>query len=144
MARLTGQIMGKPKGRIGDVVFKSLYGQTLIASAPTSFRSPMDEASITRRSKFRFVVKLSSAIIRLLSVKVFWKKSAPVGLSGFSYLCSSAYGKLKENNDISGVKLIEKPAFVCPNPEVTLNPSSVKVDMEALGEAAQHLPAVAG
>lgn len=133
MARLTGQIMGKPKGKIGDIVFKSLYGATLIVSAPTSFRPPMDEASITRRTKFRFVVKLSSAIIRLLSVKLLWKSSVPSGKSGYSCLLSSAYKRLRDGLDISGIKLIEKAGFVAANPAVTLNPSSIKVDLDALG-----------
>ncbi|MGE5457839.1 MAG: hypothetical protein ACM3RX_05755 [Methanococcaceae archaeon] len=133
MARLKGQIMGKPKGKVGDIVFKSLYGNTLIVSAPTSFRAPMDEASVTRRTKFRFVVKLSAAIIRLLSVKILWKKSVPAGQSGYSYLLSNAYRRVGADLDISAVKLINKPQFVCSNPAVVVNANSIKVDMDALG-----------
>lgn len=142
MARLTGQIIGRPKGKVGDLVFKSLYGNTLIVSAPTSFRTPMDEASITRRSKFRFVVKLSSAIIRCLSIKVLWKKSIKDGKPAFGKLFSAAYDKVKADLDISGVRLFNNPGFLVNNPEVTINPSSIKVDMEALGATADVNPTV--
>ncbi|MGE5457565.1 MAG: hypothetical protein ACM3RX_04360 [Methanococcaceae archaeon] len=140
MARLTGQIIGRPKGKVGDLVFKSLYGNTLIVSAPTSFRTPMDEASVTRRSKFRFVVKLSSAIIRLLSIKLLWKKSIKDGKPAFGKLFSSAYSKVKADLDISAVHLFNDPGFILNNPAVTINPSGIKLDMDALGATADVDP----
>lgn len=133
MAYLKNKLLGIPQGRVGDLIFKSLHGSTLIASPAASFRTPMDEASVGRRSKFRFVIKMSSAIVKLLSIKVLLKKNMANGKSAFNNVISSSYDKIGSNNDISKVKLLEKIAFIAPNPEVTLNPSSIKFDIEALG-----------
>lgn len=136
MAFLRNKVLGMPTGKVGDLIFKSLHGSTLIASPASSFRTPMDEASVTRRSKFRFVVKLSSAIIKLLSIKVLLKKNVINGKSAFNNIVSSAYDRVSGNNDISKVKLLEKIGFVVPNPAVTMNPTSIKIDTDALGDSA--------
>jgi hypothetical protein len=142
MSFLKGKILGSPSGRTGDIVFKSLNHQTIICSAPTTFRTPTDPASVARRSHFRLVIKLSAAIIKLLSIKVLWKKTAPAGQSVFNQLIQKNYPKVNATGDISQAVLCSSPGFVMSGPEVVISASGVTLSADPLGNNSPVKPAV--
>ena len=62
MAELDKSVIGKLRGRIGDVVFRQRNGKVFVSQRPKSFMPGTDEKSVERRSKFAFCAKLSKAI----------------------------------------------------------------------------------
>lgn len=75
MARLDKKNLGNVKGKVGDLVFRNLFGNTYIASAPVKYTTPMDEVSVKNRNKFSFFQALSSAVGQIYWFKQIWKNS---------------------------------------------------------------------
>jgi hypothetical protein len=133
MSFLHKKVLGAPSGKTGDLVFKSLNNQTVIATAPESYSTPMDTASVTRRTKFRLVVKLSAAIIKLISIKLLWKKAAASGKSAFSEVVKETYKHVNDAASFTAAVLTKDAGFVLSGPEVVVSASSVVLSGDPLG-----------
>jgi len=135
MAFLKRRTLGAPVGKLGDQIFKSLHQETIIASVPLSFHTPMDSGSIARRTKFRFMIKLSSAIFRLISVKIFWKRVLPAGKAVCTQIFKSNYDRVDSNLNLSAVMLTQLPSFGVANTEINISADKVTISADALGAA---------
>jgi hypothetical protein len=136
MASLNKEILGKVKGSLGDVTFRQRNGKTFVSARPSSFVPGTDENSKARREKFSMVIKLAQSIYSVRSLKEIWSEYAPQGASVFNYITQTNYPMMNADGLTSLVKLVPSLGFNVGNPVVTLGPEEVKVNLDALGNAA--------
>jgi hypothetical protein len=72
MAILNKSVLGKVSGALGDLVFRQTKGGNIIAVRPKSFMPGVDQESADRREKFRFSVKLASALNKIPEIYQIW------------------------------------------------------------------------
>lgn len=125
--------LGRIKGTIGNLVFRNVKNLNTISSIPASFNTPEDAASQSRRTKFRFVVKLSAAIIKLFSLHFLWTRTVPVGNRCLNKVFMTNYGSVSDTLDISNVMLCENPAVIITNPEINIQSTNVQVVVAPIG-----------
>jgi len=77
MARLINPTLGGVKGKIGNLVFRNMYGKTFIYSRPVKYTPSSDPASINRRKKFALVASFTKCVNSVFSIKSIWKSAFP-------------------------------------------------------------------
>ncbi len=88
MAQLNKSPLGKVQGSLGDMAFRQKKGGTnVIAMRPKKpYTPPQDQASIDRRSRFKFSAKLAQSIISIPELAAVWQPVTPAGMSPFNYI----------------------------------------------------------
>ena len=133
MATFNKQILGKVQGALGEVTFRQRNGKTYLSTRPGSFTPGSDENSVARREKFSLSIKLASAINSVPLLKSIWDKNTPADVTTFNHIMRTNYAMIG-SGDLSGlVKLIPSMGFNAAHPIVTLGPSGIKVNLDALG-----------
>ena len=91
MAKLTKAVLGRVSGRLGDITFRQRNGSNYMATSPSSFATPMDDASVTRRDRFAFSCKLAANIISLPHLKLLWGAEVVDGISVYNTIIRTNY-----------------------------------------------------
>jgi len=134
MSIVKKRIIGVLSGKVHDLVFRSKKNISYVASAPAHYSAPQDASSVLRRSKFGLVVKLSSAINKLLSLKLFWKRSSSEeNFSIFNKILKTNYKNMKNNLSLADAELVQESDFIVTNPEINILANSVTVSIDPLG-----------
>ncbi|MFZ1081018.1 MAG: hypothetical protein WAO19_03745 [Candidatus Kryptoniota bacterium] len=144
MAQLNKSPLGKVQGKLGDMAFRQRKGGTnVIAMRPKKpYIPPEDQASIDRRSRFKFSAKLAQSIISVPELDSIWQPVTPQGMSAFNYIIQKSVSLVNPGSvtDLTAIT----PGFgfniVCTSQNISLdltgaNPSSVA--LASLGAAAE-------
>ena len=91
MAKLTKAVLGRVSGRLGDITFRQRNGSNYLATSPSSFATPMDTASVTRRDRFAFSCKLAANIISIPYLKLLWGAEVVDGISAYNTIIQTNY-----------------------------------------------------
>ena len=133
MAKLNKTILGKVSGSLGDITFRQLNGKNYLATRPGSFVPGKDPASVERREKFAFSIQLAKSINGISDLKSVWSAAAAPGISAFNQIMRTNYPMISAN-DISGpIRLTPSLGFNATNPAITLGPSEVTANIDAIG-----------
>lgn len=136
MAQINKTILGKVRGTIGDITFRLRDGKSILSARPASFMPGRDPASIARRQKFALAVKLSQAINSVSELKPLWTSEAARGSSAFNRIMHTNY-PMTSATGLSGLpRLTPSLGFTVSNPVVTLGPTDIKVNTNAIGDLA--------
>jgi len=136
MAKLNKAILGKVSGALGDITFRQRNGKNFLSTRPGSFVPGKDPASVARREKFALTIQLSRAINSISELKSVWSSVAAPGISGYNQMIRANYPMISAT-DISGlIKLAPSLGFNVTNPAVTLGPSEVTANTDAIGNLA--------
>ncbi len=142
MARFNKQILGQVQGALGDVTFRKRNGKVFISTKPGSFTPGTDENSVARRAKFSVSIRLASAINSIPILKNIWEKNTPDGVSAFNHIMRTNYAMIGSGGLLSSlVRLTPLLGFNVNNPVAELGPTSIKVNLEAIGSTAGIDPA---
>lgn len=133
MARLKKQIIGKLSGKFGDIVFRNTRRTNYIAARPSSFNLPMDEGSITRRSKFAISGKYSSLILSIPELKYFWSNETPDKVNIFNYLVKTFYPFVDSKGLTENVSLTPAMGFIVQPITIEINNEVINVTIKAIG-----------
>jgi hypothetical protein len=95
MAEIKNGILGKISGTVGSVTGRIRKGKNILASKPSSYTPPMDNASINRRGKFKCDVLFSKAVVRLPDLKYTWDQQITGDMSAFNLVTQTNYKLLK-------------------------------------------------
>lgn len=124
--------LGKIRGRIGNLVFKDFENTNLISAAPTGYNVPTDPASVSRRTRFSFVIKLSAALLKL-SVRFFWKRSLPAGNRILTRMFRINFPLITDSLNLNGIYLTIKPDFKTVTPELNISNGLIQAVVGPLG-----------
>ena len=102
MAINNKQVLGNPKGRIGNVVYRNVKGKTVISEYVANIKISNSKNSVLNRTKFGVCTDFAVAASSINSINKVWKYSNAPGRSAYTKL-------IKEN-----IKLVEdsKPSSV--------------------------------
>lgn len=133
MAKLTQKILGKVSGSLGDLTFRQRNGKNYLASRPESFIPGTDEASITRREKFGFSVKLASLINSDDRLKSIWSKQTPQGKYSYNYIVQMNYPTITANSVTNSTKLVPNNGFYTSVSSLNFNSNNIELVINPLG-----------
>ena len=136
MAKLNKTILGKVSGALGDITFRQRNGKNFLSTRPGSFVPGQDPASVARRQKFALSIQLAKAINSISELKSVWSSVATPGTSAYNQMMRANYPMISPT-DISGlIKLVPSLGFNVTNPTVTLGPSEITANTDAIGNLA--------
>jgi len=92
MGTLLNPIFGKPRGKVGDLVFRNVHGKTIISRKPSArSKSSFSPAEIAKQKMFGINCKLSKCINQIDVFKVFWQKAANGKMNTFNAIAKANY-----------------------------------------------------
>jgi len=133
MANLIKSVLGRPTGAVGDIVFRQMDGKTIVATRPGSFMPGIDEASVDRRSKFRFAVKLASAANGMDDIREIWDQNVDAG-SPFQNLVKTNYPYVDADGLPGSYKLTPAGGFGTSTSLITVSPVAIEAELNPLGD----------
>ncbi len=121
MAINNKQVLGKPKGRIGDVVYRNVNGKTVMSEYVANIKISKSKDCVHNRTRFGICTAFAVAASSINPINVIWKNSSAPG--------RSAYTKLIKAN----IKLVDdkKPtplASITPHDGIALSLINVIVN----------------
>ncbi len=102
MAFIVKNVLGKPTGKVGDIVFRYVNRKVIFYAHIGSNKISNSEACVNNRANFSSVLRFASTVNRIPELKQIWSNSEFSG--------ENAYRKIISAN----LKLIA-PQFVSPN-----------------------------
>lgn len=129
MAKLKKEILGKVSGAVGDVLFRTVNGKTVVGTKPSSFTPGNDQASLERRGRFSMANKLARHIHSIYQLRTLWKDITPAGLSSFNMIVRTNYYNVTHNTVTDKVKLIPDIGFNVTVNSLTINDNSFQLSL---------------
>ncbi len=133
MAQLNKSPLGKVQGSLGDMAFRQKKGGTnVIAMRPKKpYTPPQDQASIDRRSRFKFSAKLAQSIISVPELAAVWQPVTPAGMSTFNYI-------IQKNDPLVGPGSVAAATAIVPATGFAIN-STQSITFVADGSTAPSI-----
>lgn len=91
MATVTKTVLGRVSGMVGNIVYRQFNGKTIASIRSGTYTLPMDNASVTRRAMFAFLMKYASAISSVPLLKSCWAYRQDKGNDTFNRIVSTNY-----------------------------------------------------
>ena len=104
MAKIKNFWLQGASGRVGDIVYKTINGNTYACSRP-HFAKSNDPATLRRREKFALTVKLAKCINSIPDLKYFWNKARNGKMSTHNLITKFNYDCVSHNEIIFVPKL---------------------------------------
>lgn len=137
MGKLEKQVLGKIRGKVGDVFFRITNGQAIVSACPTKRELSNDPAAIKRRTQFGIAVKLSHAINYLSQLKHFWKAfnsgSEDAHRSAFNKIVKENYSRVSDTDVLATASLVPELGFEISASDITLSNSAISVELDPIG-----------
>ncbi len=137
MANISNELTGRASGKVGNLVYRITNGITSLCSAPLKQKPATDPAVISRRNKFRTVLRLASSMNRIAPLKTLWKNTEVYGvkatLSAFSRMIKKNYPYVSEYGLLDGVYLGPSFGFNITTTDVSLSDSAIDVAIDPIG-----------
>ncbi len=135
MAELSGSILGRLSGSIGDITFLRRNGKVFIRRRSKSFVPGHDQESVNRRSRFSLAGKLARAIYSIPELKAFWQQVTPKGKSAFNIMVQKNIC-LVNPDSVSGVTTITpEVGFAINCTSSSISKDAIVVELAALGSS---------
>jgi hypothetical protein len=83
MAVIKKKILGEISGNLGDVIFRTRNGKTVVYSKPSKLKVSKSESSIKVKNRFGLVVSLAKEIISDETLSLIWNKSKVEATNGY-------------------------------------------------------------
>ena len=139
MARVTGNVLGNLRGRLGNLSARTVNGQTILSARPESYTLSLSPEAIEARSKFGVTGSISKQIAEVDLLNSIWTKVKLSGMSVFdtifkkNYPFSSAERPTADN-------IITPGGFSVPVQAATVLTDNLTVELLALTSAAVFSP----
>lgn len=142
MGTLTKQVLGRVSGKVGDVLFRQRDGKNIVGVNPVSFMPGTDPQSIERRNKFALCSKFSVSVNRITELNFFWKNVTPEGLIPSNYIFRKNYPYAQPDSISQSAVIVPDYGFSVTTSSVTIDPSSIDLQLNSIGTANQIDPLV--
>ncbi|MCX6159584.1 MAG: hypothetical protein ACOYN6_08715 [Ignavibacteria bacterium] len=137
MADFIKTVLGKGRGKVGDVVFRVSHGKTILSSVPATRTPSTDPVVIKRKKRFGLTVKLAHAVNYLYQLKFFWKLvdigSAKGFRSAFNKIVKLNYPYVTFDNLGDDIMLVPDSGFEVTATSIELTNTEVNVVLNAIG-----------
>jgi len=102
---LKSPLIHRISGKLGDVVFRTIRGKTIICKRPV-VRPTNNPAVLSRRKKFSVNTKLSKCINDIPECKYLWTKAARNKMSAYNAIIKANYKNVSDSKLFSAPYLI--------------------------------------
>lgn len=133
MATLSKKILGRVTGTLGDITFRQRNGKNYLTSRPNSFKPTNDPATLARRAKFKFAVKLASMVNSIPELNLLWGANTANGSSGYNQLVSVNYAKLNPYSFTSKTQFTPDEGFGIKTSAITIGNDEITVSLLPIG-----------
>ena len=138
MGILQKSVLGKPRGAVGDILFRYKDGKTIIGTRPVSYMPGMDERSVNRRNRFGITAKFSQAVNSLPSFKSLWDNVTPNNISPYNGIFKASYPYVTPTDVTDLAKLVPQLfGFGVTTTDVTVDETEVSVSIDPIGTNAE-------
>lgn len=128
MAINNKQVLGMPKGRVGEVVYRNVNGKTVISEYVANIKISKSKDSVRNRTKFAVCTDFAVAASSIIPINKLWKNSSAPGRSAYTKLIK-ANVKLVDDKKPTSASVITPqdglPLFLI---SVTVNNASIVVE----------------
>ena len=73
MVKIRNGILGTPKGKIGNMVYRHINGNTFASERPDNYNASQSEASKSNRGRFRVAIQFAKYINSIPELSKIWK-----------------------------------------------------------------------
>lgn len=134
MARVTGNVLGNLRGRLGNLSARTVNGQTILSARPDSFSVSQTPESIEARKKFGVTGSFSKQVIENATLNAIWSKVKLPGISTFNTMFKKNYPFSSAERPTAD-NIITPGGFSVPTLAVTLLTDNLTVELLALDTA---------
>ena len=135
MARVSGNVLGNLKGKLGNLSARTVDGQTILSARPSSFNVSQTPESIEARKRFGVTGNFSKFLMDFPDIVSIWLKVKLSGMSVFNTVFKNNYQystpeRPTENN------IITPGGFGLPVTTATLAADNLSLELGALNSVA--------
>ncbi|MGE5458112.1 MAG: hypothetical protein ACM3RX_07140 [Methanococcaceae archaeon] len=134
MARVYRNMFGI-SGKLGDKIYRIMNGKTFVTRRPESYKIPMDQASIERRTKFSICQKMSHAVNSIPSLKLTWRKYYKKGALS-AKIFSSNYSRITLSS-VDRFELVPRYNFIAKLKSMNADLSFIRTVFQPLGTGSE-------
>lgn len=132
MAKFKKEILGKVSGAVGDVLFRTVNGKTIVGTKPSSFTPGNDQASLERRARFSMANKLARHIHSIYQLRSLWKSATPAGLQPYNLIVRTNYYNVTHTTVTDKIKLIPYLGFNVDIVSLTVDSNSLQLNLNGI------------
>ena len=131
MARVTGNVLGNLRGRLGNLSARTVNGQTILSARPESFTLSQTPESIQARKKFGVTGSFSKFIAEVQMLNEIWAKVKLPGISVFNTMFKKNYPFSSTSNPTID-NIITPGGFGIPVTSAVVSENDVSLELAAL------------
>ncbi len=128
MAINNKQVLGKPKGRIGDVVYRSVNGKTIMSEYVPTIKISKSKDSIRNRTRFGVCTDFATAASSIIPINKIWKSSDAPGRSAYTKLIKANIKLVDDKKPTSLTSLTPPNGLTLNLINIVISSSSIDVD----------------
>lgn len=137
MGKLEKQVLGKIRGKVGDVMFRITNGMAIVSACPTKRALSNEPGAVKRRNHFSVAVKFAHAVNYLSPLKHFWKNLVISSNTGFrsalNKIVKENYPHVSDSDILSTASIVPDIGFQVNPTATTLSNSEISVTLGAIG-----------
>jgi len=137
MATIEKQVLGKIRGKVGDVLFRIVNGKAIVTSCPAKKGPSTDPAAIIRNNHFSIAVKLAHAINYLFPLKHFWKNFTISSETGYrsplNKIVKENYSHVTDTTVLATASLVPDIGFEVTPTTAAISNTAINVTLAAIG-----------
>uniref|UniRef100_A0A7V2ZIA4 Uncharacterized protein n=1 Tax=Ignavibacterium album TaxID=591197 RepID=A0A7V2ZIA4_9BACT len=134
MAQLKKQVLGKVRGKVGDLVFRNRHETNYVSLRPIRFNAPMDDRAIARRNKFKSAVQLASAMNSIIPLKQSWNMYSSGTNTVYNRMVKANFGSLENLLPSQNTLLTPGRGFGVVVQNTELSQEQMRLSIDALGD----------
>ncbi|MGK9476733.1 hypothetical protein [Melioribacter sp. OK-6-Me] len=135
MARVTGNVLGNLRGKLGNLSARTVEGKTILSARPSSFNISQTPESIEARKKFGVTGHLCKFIMDLPDLVSIWSKEKLPGMSVFNTLFKKNYPFVDADKPTVD-NILTPGGFSLPVQSAAVAADNVALELNALNTAA--------
>lgn len=135
MARVSGNVIGNFKGRLGNLSARIVEGDTILSARPSSFNVSQAPASVEARQKFAVSGSFAKNILGIPILEAIWKEVKLSGMSIYNTVFKKNYDYVAVDKPTID-NIITPQGFSLPVTSAVLSANNLAVELNALDTSA--------
>ena len=142
MADLRKPVLGLPDGKIGNIVYRTVKGKTVISVRPEKYNQSFSPAAVAGRNKFKSYSKFASFVNKIYPIIPFWMNADFPGSTSYRKILMAnkdrVSGEFLSPNNLIAPFTIWNPVKSAALTDNTLN-ITLSDDVFSPGSSGYHL-----
>lgn len=139
MARVSGNVIGNFKGKLGNLSARIVDGDTILSARPSSFIVSQTQGSIEARQKFAVTANFANNVLEIPILETIWQAVKLAGMTVFNTVFKKNYDYV-DLTQPTDENIITPSGFALPVTSVTLDSNSLALELGALNTTAVITP----